>query len=27
LGLKVFSADVARGAIPKPLEPLTAAPD
>ncbi len=27
LGLKVFSADVARGAIPKPLEPLTAAPE
>jgi hypothetical protein len=26
-GLKVFSADVARGAIPKPLEPLTAAPE
>jgi len=25
-GLKAFSADVARGAIPKPLEPLTAAP-
>jgi peptidoglycan/xylan/chitin deacetylase (PgdA/CDA1 family) len=27
LGLKIFSADVARGAIPKPLEPLTAAPE
>ena len=27
LGLKVFSADVARGAIPRPLEPLTAAPE
>jgi hypothetical protein len=26
-GLKVFAADVARGAIPKPLEPLTAAPE
>jgi hypothetical protein len=26
-GLKAFSADVARGAIAKPLEPLTAAPD
>ncbi len=26
-GLKLFSADVARGAIPKPLEPLTAAPE
>jgi hypothetical protein len=26
-GLKVFSAYVARGAIPKPLEPLTAAPE
>jgi hypothetical protein len=26
-GLAAFSADVARGAIPKPLEPLTAAPE
>jgi len=26
-GLKVFSTDVARGAIPKPLEPLTSAPE
>jgi hypothetical protein len=27
VGLKMFDADLARGTIPRPLEPLTAAPD